>query len=263
MARLLLLEDDLDLADVVTMLLSNDGHEVQSTPNGRQALLLAEQGGWDLVILDIDVEELSGLAVARAIGDFAHFPTLVYSAGVGSWQRDAFRAGAAACLQKPFEMSELRALISTLVGIPKPGEETQVGRLSADDLDRVLALTPEELDALPFGVIQVDRSGIVVGYNQYESAAALQEPAAVLGRPFAELAPCTQVKAFSDAVAECYSLGSLDRVLRLVFPLRGALTVVSVRLYFDPHTGRMWIFVSRRLPQATDRLEAHGEPATF
>ena len=60
-------------------------------------------------------------------------------------------------------------------------------------------LSPEQLDALPFGVIQLDEAGVVVGYNRAESALSGRDPAEVLGRNFfTEVAPCTSVKAFQS-----------------------------------------------------------------
>jgi photoactive yellow protein len=60
-------------------------------------------------------------------------------------------------------------------------------------------LTPAQLDALPFGVIEIDDSGTVVSYNQAESQLSGLQPSSVVGRNFfTDIAPCTRVKAFKD-----------------------------------------------------------------
>ncbi|MGZ3442395.1 MAG: response regulator [Polyangia bacterium] len=260
MGRLLLLEDDPDIADSLEMILALDGHTIRHTANGKEALLLAAREAWDLVILDIDVDELSGLAVARALADFSDLPTLVLSASASPWQQEAFAAGAVACLRKPFDMEALRALVRTLIAEPPLHHEPHVARLSDADLERVRSLTPEALDELPFGVIRVDRAGTIVGFNEYESAASRLPRAAVLGRPFAEVAPCTQVQEFASAIAEGIRAGKLDRVLRFVFPTHGALSLVSVRLHFDSERSSIWIFVSRRAPGVAEREVSRSQP---
>jgi photoactive yellow protein len=259
MGRLLVLEDDTDVAEVLDMIFALDGHETRSTDDGREALLMAAREAWDLVVLDVDVRELSGLAVARAIGDFSSTPTLVLSAATGDWQRQAFAAGALACVQKPFDMDELRALVRTLIEEPLRAQETRVERLSDADLKRVCALTPQRLDELPYGVIRVDSDGAIVAFNAYESAASGLSRPEVVGRPFAEVAPCSRVKQFAGAIAEGVRAGKLDRVLRFVFPTHRALSVVSVRLYLDPEWQSVWIFVSRRAPSRADRTASSDE----
>jgi photoactive yellow protein len=257
MANVLLLEDDDDIAESIQTILALDGHRSTATANGKEAVLMVARDRWDLMVLDVDVEELSGLAVGRAIRDFAGgLPAIVMSASVGKWQRRAFAGGAVACVAKPFDLFELRALIRTLLERPHPEPTTAVTQLPADDIARVCALPPEELDALPYGVIQVGRGGTILGYNEYEASAAHLRPDRVVGRSFAEIAPCTQVKRFTESVEDGYHDGALDRVLRFVFPCHGALSLVSVRLYYDAERERTWIFVSRRAPTAADRIEA-------
>jgi photoactive yellow protein len=252
--RILVLEDEPGIAEAVEMVLGLDGHSVVSTPNGKQALLLAAREGWDLIILDIDVDELSGLAVERAISDFAITPTVVFSASAGDWQTEAFRGGAAACVRKPFGLDELRALVRTLVGSPREPPAVAVENLSFQTVARLSGLTQRELDELPFGIIEVDREGTIRGFNSYEAAAVHLRPEQVLGRRFVDVAPCTEVKEFAGAVADGFRERSLDRVLRFIFPGHGALILVAVRLYYDQHRDRLWIFVSRRAPRQGDHV---------
>jgi photoactive yellow protein len=247
MGRVLVLEDDDDVAEMVGVVLQLDGHEVEHTASGRDAVLSVARGGWDLVITDLEVYELSGLGASRAIRDLGDVPVLAMSAGGGNWELEAFRAGAAACLQKPFDMLQLRALVTELLG--RRGEPAGAGRvepLSEHDLERLRALDAAELDRLPFGIIQVDEAGIIVGFNAYESAAAQLAPDAVLGRRFVDVAPCTRVKVFAEAVRDGFARRQLDTVLRFIFPSHGGQSVVAVRLYYDSSRRRVWIFVSRR-----------------
>jgi len=67
------------------------------------------------------------------------------------------------------------------------------------DLERA-AVLGADLDALPFGVIVVDRAGIILEYNAYESELAGLTRARVLGRNFFhDVAPCTALRDFEGA----------------------------------------------------------------
>jgi photoactive yellow protein len=68
---------------------------------------------------------------------------------------------------------------------------------SAIDFDKALHLTGEELDQLPFGVIVVDRAGVILEYNQYERDIAHMGTRKVIGRNFfSDIAPCTAIQDF-------------------------------------------------------------------
>jgi photoactive yellow protein len=70
-------------------------------------------------------------------------------------------------------------------------------RVSAFDLDKALHLSGDELDQLPFGVIVVDRGGVILEYNQYERDLAHMGTRAVIGKNFfTDIAPCTAIRTF-------------------------------------------------------------------
>jgi photoactive yellow protein len=71
------------------------------------------------------------------------------------------------------------------------------------DLDRAARLTGGDLDALPFGVIVVDRKGSILEYNSYESDMARISRERVLGRNFFhDVAPCTALQEFEGRFEE-------------------------------------------------------------
>src|SRR5580700_4954538 len=65
--HILLAEDDEFSARFMEQLLARGGHRLRLTTNGREALSLAEAGGFDLLLLDIHMPELDGFQVAQAI----------------------------------------------------------------------------------------------------------------------------------------------------------------------------------------------------
>lgn len=257
MHRILLLEDDADIADAVAELLSACGYEIRATASGREAVLLAAREPFVLAVLDIGVNDVCGLGAERAIADLAPIPTVVYSAEPPErWQPAAFRGGASACLRKPADLDRLADVVQALVGAPNEPPSLDATALPPDDVERLTRLGDAAIDALPFGVIELDRQGVVVAYNAYEAAAADRRAREVIGRRFVDVAPCVRVKRFVDGSADAFSSRSADRVLRFIFPCHGALAVAAVRLFFDARRDRLWLFVSRRALRPEDRVAA-------
>jgi photoactive yellow protein len=76
-------------------------------------------------------------------------------------------------------------------------------KMTKDQLLRVADMSPELLDALPFGAIVIDTAGTVLRYNQFESNLAKLDVARVVGKNFfRDVAPCTAVKGFEGRLHE-------------------------------------------------------------
>lgn len=259
MARLLVVEDDPDTVELLRDLFAGAGHRIDVEGSGLRALVLASERSYDLLLLDIDVKDLSGLVVQRAVRDFSEAATIVMSARSASWTAEALRAGATACLVKPFSAAGLVRLVDALLerGGRRKGWPTDVQSLEEDDLRRLRELSGARLDALPFGVIRLDGAGRIREFNAYEARAAGEDAAVVLGMPFAALAPCTKVKAFMGVLEKAKRGERVDDVLRFVFPRHGALALVSVRLYAETER-EIWLFVSQRKAEGKPRLSGPG-----
>ncbi|TNE86484.1 MAG: PAS domain-containing protein [Deltaproteobacteria bacterium] len=113
------------------------------------------------------------------------------------------------------------------VAPPPPAGEL---RMPSVDVGRLGRMTPEALDALPFGVVTLDSTGRVIGYNDTESRLAGLPREAVLGRNFfGDVAPCAAVREFEGRFrdfAEGRSRLSLE-TFEFVFNFkRGAQRVV-------------------------------------
>jgi CheY-like chemotaxis protein len=81
--RIMLVEDDLDLARVIVTSFENEGIDVVHASNGKKALQLLDEVSPDLIVLDVVMPELDGYAVVahlRERRDFRHIPLVVYSA---------------------------------------------------------------------------------------------------------------------------------------------------------------------------------------
>ena len=67
MAKILIVEDDKSLQDVYAETLRAEGHTIETADDGKVALNKMAQGGWDLVLLDIVLPEMSGIDVMRQL----------------------------------------------------------------------------------------------------------------------------------------------------------------------------------------------------
>ena len=67
MAKILIVEDEEKLARFLELELSHEGYAVAKAGDGRTGLTMAESGGFDLIVLDIMLPELSGLELLRRL----------------------------------------------------------------------------------------------------------------------------------------------------------------------------------------------------
>ena len=108
-ARLLLVEDEHNLATPLRFNLEQEGYDVSWTASGREALALQEAERYDLLILDVMIEEIDGFEVARQVRQRdPKIPILMLTARSASSDRiQGLEIGADDYLVKPFHMKEL------------------------------------------------------------------------------------------------------------------------------------------------------------
>src|SRR4051794_27562803 len=98
--------------------------------------------------------------------------------------------------------------------------------------EKIDALTGKQLDALPFGTIQLDHAGTVLKYNAYEAQIAGLDPAKVVGRNFfTEVAPCTNVKEFYGRFQTGAKAKTLNEKFRYQFNFTPPLNVLITLFY--------------------------------
>ncbi len=161
--RVLIIEDEKSLVDVLTYNLENEGFEVLSATDGMDGLNQARAHHPDLIILDLMLPVMEGLEVCRQLrGDSRtrEIPVLMLTAK--SEEVDeivGFRMGADDYVTKPFKLKPLIQRIKALLRRSKTGEPSkeivskhgiEVDRLNhrATAGDKVLELTPTEFDLL-------------------------------------------------------------------------------------------------------------------
>ena len=111
-------------------------------------------------------------------------------------------------------------------------------------LETIKHMSPRDLDGLPFGVIKLDRDGVVVAYNESEARLARRRPEEVIGKNFfTEVAPCTNVKEFAERFREGVARGSVRRTFPFVFTFPSRPVNVMVTISYDAPDPHGWIFV--------------------
>ena len=104
-------------------------------------------------------------------------------------------------------------------------------------------LSAEELDALPFGAIQLDANGTILAYNKSEERISGRSRAEVVGKNFfRDLAPCTRVQRFFGAFQTGLERGSLNEVFDFTFRFPQGSRDVRIRMIQS--RAAVWIFVT-------------------
>jgi len=158
--RVLVVEDDADIADVLRRSLRNEGYEVKTSADGVDALDVAAGFVPDLVVLDLGLPRLDGVEVCRRLREDGDVPILMLTARAETDDRVAgLDSGADDYLVKPFERQELLARMRALLRRRPPRGSAPLGvgdlTLNADTHEvqrgeRTIELTQREFELLEY-----------------------------------------------------------------------------------------------------------------
>lgn len=163
--RILVVEDDASVAEVVGRYLEREGFTVERASDGRQALGLAAAAMPVLVVLDLSLPGVDGLEVLRRLRALAPVPVVILTArGEESDRVEGFELGADDYVVKPFSARELVARVRAVLRRSREATVTATlpEALRSDDLEvdprgrqvrvrgRPVVLTAREFDLLVF-----------------------------------------------------------------------------------------------------------------
>ncbi len=134
-ARILIVEDEPRLGEILRLYLERDGHAVTVVTDGRAAIAAVDAEPVDLVVLDLMLPGVSGEAVLTAIRERGDTPVLIASAKRSDLERIAgLRMGADDYLAKPFNPHELTARVAAVLRRSRAsgGTATAVGVADVD-----------------------------------------------------------------------------------------------------------------------------------
>ncbi len=149
--RLLVIEDDSEINQLITMNLADDKHAVDSCEDGERGLSLALTGNYDLIILDLMLPMLDGLEICRQMrNNEVTTPIIMLTAKSSEADRVVgLEMGADDYLTKPFSVRELQARV-----------KAQLRR------NQLLKQKPQQTEQLCFGDLSIDEGKRQVSLNQ-------------------------------------------------------------------------------------------------
>jgi len=125
--RVAVIEDDADITFTIRLNLEREGYTVVTYSNGHEGLLGVQQGGFDFLVLDLNLPDLDGFTICRELRRFpatAKLPILMLTARTSEQDRImGLELGADDYLVKPFSVRELLARIAAILRRSK-GTET-------------------------------------------------------------------------------------------------------------------------------------------
>ena len=175
MATLLIVEDDIDTNEAVCEYLQDAGHTTIPAFDGDEAITLFSENKIDLVILDIMLPTITGLAVLNSIRKTSQVPVLMLTAMEDEQTQVAsFDGQADDYMTKPFSMVILGKRITALLRRSNPAEKAidvwtcgdltvNFSAYSAHDASGELEVTAKELDLLK---LLVEHQGLVLSRTQ-------------------------------------------------------------------------------------------------
>ncbi len=116
MNKILIVDDDSNIRELIRLILKKEGFEVLEATDGEDALEKLETSKIDLVVLDIMMPKMDGWEFCREVRSFCDMPILMLTAkGETSQKIKGFELGADDYLTKPFEPAELTARVKALL----------------------------------------------------------------------------------------------------------------------------------------------------
>lgn len=160
--KILVVDDEQLLVKGMKYNLQNDGYEVVTGSNGREAIELARDSAVRLIVLDVMMPEIDGLEACRRIREFSDVPIIMLTARTQDMDKLlGFEHGADDYLTKPFNILELKARIRALLrrsgALEKNRSRLTVGTLTMDTQERNVYKNdvPVELTAREFDVLEL------------------------------------------------------------------------------------------------------------
>ena len=132
MAKILVVDDEPVLVKGIKFNLEHEGYQVEVGCDGEQAVELAREGSFDLILLDLMMPKLDGFEACMRIREFSAVPIIMLTAkGEDMDKLMGFECGADDYITKPFNLLELKARVRALLRRSGASEQRQSSILEA------------------------------------------------------------------------------------------------------------------------------------
>ena len=162
MAKILVVDDEAVLVKGIRFNLQQEGYQVETGSDGEQAVELAREGSFDLILLDLMMPKIDGLQACMRIREFSNVPVIMLTAkGEDADKLMGFESGADDYITKPFNILELKARVRALLrrfgaaGQKQSGGVLSIGHIRLDTGeraawkgDKMVELTAKEFDLM-------------------------------------------------------------------------------------------------------------------
>lgn len=181
MAKLLIVDDEQDIHQMIRRYAEREGHETIEASDGLEAVALCRENDFDIVIMDIMMPEMDGFTACKEIRKTKDIPMLMLSARGAEYDKlFGFEVGVDDYVVKPFSPKELMARVNVIINRHKAQsgktakEQIELGGLRIDKPGRNVfvdgaktELTTKEYELL---VYLAENNGIVVTRDQILTA---------------------------------------------------------------------------------------------
>ncbi len=151
--RVLIVDDDPQLRETVTLVLQTQDYQVFAAPTGKDGLSQAANAAPDLIILDVMLPDMEGFEVVRELRRLSNVPVLMLTGRTESTDIvSGLDSGADDYLTKPFKPDELLARVRALLRrVPSTDQPISVGdgQVEIDTKMRVVRVRNEQVDLTP------------------------------------------------------------------------------------------------------------------
>lgn len=161
MAKILIVDDEEKIREVVREYALINGHEVDEADDGFEAVRMVEANDYDVIVLDIMMPKMDGFSACRQIKKVKNIPVIMLSARQEEYDKLlGFEIGVDDYVVKPFSPKELMARIRVI--IDRTSQKTEILKFKGLEIDvegravyvdkEKANLTPKEIDLLLFMV---------------------------------------------------------------------------------------------------------------
>ena len=161
MARLLIVDDEVKIREMIKKYAVFEGYEVDEAKDGFEAISLCNSKDFDLIIMDVMMPELDGFSTVKEIRKSKDVPVIMLSARGEEYDRiHGFEVGADDYVVKPFSVKELMMRISAILSRSKSHRNADVADYEGLHIDytarvvkvddQVVDLSPKEYDILAY-----------------------------------------------------------------------------------------------------------------
>ena len=155
MSRILVVDDELRVRDLIKKYAKFEGYEISEASNGLQALELCRDQNFDIVIMDVMMPELDVFSACKEIRKFSNVPIIILSARGEEYDKiHGFEFGIDDYVVKPFSPRELMMRVAAVLkrggaSVPEAKEVYTYGGLIVDFTGRLVTIDGKRVDMSP------------------------------------------------------------------------------------------------------------------